>query len=108
MVSKGVFSDFYMLHNNTEQAVLKKRWLDKRTIWSSASPLPLEEIRDYFGTKITLYFEFLRFYTARLAKISLLGLCVMTYAWGKAGWKLDVDLDNAVVCSFSLVMVSML
>ena len=40
---------------------------------------PLDEIRDYFGEKIGLYFAWLGAYTAWLLVPSLVGLCVFVF-----------------------------
>lgn len=40
---------------------------------------PLDEIRDYFGEKIGLYFAWLGSYTAWLLLPSIVGLCVFVF-----------------------------
>ena len=61
--------DTFPLHDDEEIDKLYKKWMKGRIF----NP-PLEEIRDYFGENVALYFSFMSFYTAFLIPIAVLGI----------------------------------
>lgn len=61
-------------------------WNLKRT------KLPIEDIRNYFGSSIGLYFGFIEFYTKALVFPAVFGLLQVLF-----------DLNISLVCSFYVV-----
>lgn len=59
--------------DNSPRAKLAAKWA-RFSVWYKYQPL--DQIRDYFGEKIGLYFAWLGSYTTWLLLPSLVGLCV--------------------------------
>lgn len=76
LIAKEVYSAAYPLHKTNK--TLKDDWarFDKY-----ASYQPLDEIKDYFGVKIALYFAWLGFYTKMLIPISIFGIFCIIYGF---------------------------
>ncbi|XP_065159820.1 anoctamin-1-like isoform X3 [Atheta coriaria] len=84
LLSEGVYKAAYPLHdgslrNNLDPNSLRKKLFDE---WASFPKLakfqPIDEIKDYFGVKIALYYEWLGFYTHMLIPAAIVGfLCVL-------------------------------
>jgi hypothetical protein len=68
--------DCFALHEEEKLARLAKIWVWKRDLHPlpGGKPLPLIEIRDYYGEKIGLYFAWLEHYTKALVWPSAFGL----------------------------------
>jgi len=79
-------SHFRMHHEKTRQE-LKKMWVDRYT-----DKQPIEQIREYFGEKIALYFVFLGFYTTMLWIPALCGV-VLTFTQMYSRYKTG-SMDN--------------
>jgi anoctamin-10/anoctamin-7 len=60
----------FPLHNPKKKKELSEKWL----FWGVKRDSPLDEIRDYFGEKVALYFSFLEFYTRMLILPTVCGL----------------------------------
>jgi hypothetical protein len=61
---------YYPLHDKEFIELLEKHWLPWGIMpWDQ----PIDEIRDYFGEKIGLYFEFLGHYATWLLPLSIVG-----------------------------------
>jgi hypothetical protein len=71
----GAFKSWYPLHDNTILKDLRMRW-----VWQFWKTQPLNDIRDYFGAKIALYFCWLGHYTTWLWCPAMLGLYVFAQA----------------------------
>lgn len=95
MVSQGIYDKFFPLHDGSSKHRNADR--DSRArlakTWGSSSALfkaqPLDDIREYFGERIALYFAFLGFYTTWLWSASLVGVIVFIY-----GIVNSFDIDN--------------
>jgi hypothetical protein len=61
LVKNKVIKNFFHMHNALRRNDLVKRWVFD---WTGRQPI--EDIREYFGEKIALYFVWLGFYTSML------------------------------------------
>ena len=66
------------MQDEAEGADFDSESLQEETAFDFNNPwkLPIDTLRDYFGEKVALYFNFLTFYTYHLSYTSLLGLFV--------------------------------
>ncbi|XP_016949287.1 anoctamin-10 [Drosophila biarmipes] len=83
-VQKGYIEDMFPLHDILY--LERFNWNLKRTT------LPIEDIRNYFGSSIGLYFGFIEFYTKALIFPSVFGILQCVF-----------DLNISLVCSFYVV-----
>ncbi|KAJ3044587.1 Anoctamin-7 [Rhizophlyctis rosea] len=81
LLNDGVFTDLFPLHdgqisklNNTN---LRSQMFNKREL--GILPVRLNDLRDYFGEKIALYFGWLEHYTRWLGFASIIGCVVFAY-----------------------------
>jgi len=59
-VNKGKIASFFPLHDSRRLQVLHDEWLDRKVMpWKQ----PLFKVKEYFGEKIGLYFQFMSHYT---------------------------------------------
>ncbi|XP_024086456.1 uncharacterized protein LOC106670115 isoform X2 [Cimex lectularius] len=91
LIKEKAISAGYPPHDGPYLADLKS----DRSIWNKRQILyyywarwkcfftlqPTEHIREYFGEKVTLYFEWLGFYTVWLVPASLVGICSFMYGF---------------------------
>ncbi|XP_001354971.2 anoctamin-10 [Drosophila pseudoobscura] len=83
-ILKGYIEDMFPLHD-----IL---YLDRFNWNLKRSHLPIEDIRNYFGSSIGLYFGFIEFYTKALIFPAVFG--ILQYLF---------DLNLSIVCSFYVV-----
>ncbi|OQR69010.1 Anoctamin-4-like [Tropilaelaps mercedesae] len=80
LIDKHVFIEAFQLHEGdwsdprSPRGRLYARWACQWT-----SPQPLQDVKEYFGEKISLYFAWLGFYTFMLCPLALLGVGVFVY-----------------------------
>ncbi|XP_069356059.1 anoctamin-10-like isoform X4 [Maniola hyperantus] len=67
-VSRGVVANMFPLHERTALENLRKKWV--KTLFT---PQPLDEISEYFGVKIAMYFAWLGHYTQSLTVPAVVG-----------------------------------
>ncbi|KAL0810979.1 hypothetical protein ABMA28_010272 [Loxostege sticticalis] len=67
-VSRGVVASMFPLHERNALENLRKKWV--KTLFS---PQPLDEINEYFGVKIAMYFAWLGHYTQSLTVPAVVG-----------------------------------
>lgn len=84
MLADGYYTGAYPLHEGhwKEGSVINRRKLlyDNWAYWKRFFKIqPLEHIRNYYGSKIALYFAWLGFYTQMLVVPSILGLIIFIY-----------------------------
>ena len=89
MVRVGAVELFYPLHDGIywdksgsySGRTSLRMWLLKH--WASFRYMfkiqPLDQVRNYFGEKVALYFAFMGFYTNWLTVLSLVGIAVMIF-----------------------------
>uniref|UniRef100_A0A673THP8 Anoctamin n=1 Tax=Suricata suricatta TaxID=37032 RepID=A0A673THP8_SURSU len=71
LVKNGVFETRFALHKGEDK--LKKTWAQWRKM---VQKQPIDDIRDYFGEKVALYFAWLGWYTYMLVPAALVGLAI--------------------------------
>ncbi|XP_072615332.1 anoctamin-9 isoform X5 [Vulpes vulpes] len=71
LVKSGVFETRFVLHKGQDD--LRKEWAQWRRV---LRPQPIDNIRDYFGEKVALYFAWLGWYTYMLVPAAAVGLLV--------------------------------
>ncbi|XP_038279921.1 anoctamin-9 isoform X3 [Canis lupus familiaris] len=71
LVKSGVFETRFVLHKGQDD--LRKDWAQWRRV---LRPQPIDDIRDYFGEKVALYFAWLGWYTYMLVPAAAVGLLV--------------------------------
>lgn len=89
LIEDGSLIGHYPLHNRATREVLCQNWLP----WSIPPwGQPIDAIKDYFGEKIGLYFEFLGHYTTWLLYLTIAGaiMCIeVVIEWGLYGNLVD-------------------
>ncbi|XP_037729760.1 anoctamin-1 isoform X3 [Drosophila subpulchrella] len=84
LIAEGVYSAAYPLHDGeitetgTMRALLYKHWASVPK-WYRYQPL--DDIKEYFGVKIGLYFAWLGYYTYMLLLASIVGVICFLYSW---------------------------
>lgn len=64
---------YFPLHDDPTRDQLQKIWLNwKVKPWEQ----PIDEVKEYLGEKVALYFEFVGHYTTWLLSLSIAGFCV--------------------------------
>ncbi|KAH8276085.1 hypothetical protein KR018_002378 [Drosophila ironensis] len=97
LVQDGVYGCAYTLHDKDDRDRLLKEWANIGK-WKNLQPL--DNIKDYFGAKVALYFAWLGFYTQMLIPISLLGLFCFLYGfvtWSNDPISRDICNDNGTI-----------
>ncbi len=103
LLSTGVISKFYPLHDVVQKQQLAKEWASLAFPRPFLSFQPLDKIRKYFGEEISLYFAFLGFYTTWLWIASLFGAVAFVL------WYVIRDIGrNRLVPILILMMILML
>ncbi|XP_073242923.1 anoctamin-8-like isoform X2 [Porites lutea] len=69
LLSEGVVEKMFPLHNHDDLAKLRKNWVS-----AFFKKQPLDEICQYFGVKIAMYFAWLGMYTKWLVAPAILGI----------------------------------
>ncbi|KAH8256409.1 hypothetical protein KR032_006344 [Drosophila birchii] len=84
LIAEGVYCAAYPLHDGeitetgTMRALLYKHWACVHK-WYRYQPL--DDIKEYFGVKIGLYFAWLGYYTYMLLLASIVGVICFLYSW---------------------------
>ncbi|XP_035297495.1 anoctamin-9 isoform X2 [Cricetulus griseus] len=71
LVKHGVFETMFPLHEGEKD--LKKKWARWRNMFRKQ---PIDDIRNYFGEKVALYFAWLGWYTYMLVPAAVVGLII--------------------------------
>jgi len=87
LVKRGIISKIYPLHQEDKRKALISNWAAPRNMIRHQ---PLDDIRNYFGEEIALYFAWLGFYTKWLVSATLLGIVAFVFylidKGTNAGW----------------------
>ncbi|XP_053349468.1 anoctamin-9 [Clarias gariepinus] len=78
LLSQNVFEASFCLHEGTQQEYLRRKWAN----WGALRYLvsqPVDEIREYFGEKVALYFLWLGWYTRMLIPAAVIGVVIFLY-----------------------------
>mmetsp|Transcript_1336 Transcript_1336/g.1776 ORF Transcript_1336/g.1776 Transcript_1336/m.1776 type:complete len:861 (+) Transcript_1336:116-2698(+) len=102
MLYEGLIKGFFPLHNNKTKARLEESWTWRSWPWV----LPFEQIKNYFGEQVGMYFQFLAHYTKWVLGPSIIGLIVVvvTYTQGKAEGPL-VACYAVFICLWAIFML---
>jgi len=89
---------FFPLHQADKREQLRDKWL----VWDSIFHQPLDDVRNYFGEKIAMYFAFLGFYSRWLVVPSVVGLVFFTLqmAYGR------IDIPGVALYAFFVALWS--
>ena len=98
MIYEGAYQAGYPLHDGpaklesgeqptNDRQRLKRDWARFGRFYKFQ---PYNEIKNYFGSEIALYFAWLGFYTAMLFPLAIIGLIVFLYGIGSAGSHIPV------------------
>ncbi|XP_030322454.1 anoctamin-8 isoform X3 [Calypte anna] len=82
LAARGVIQQVFPLH---EQRILKR--LMKSWVQAVCEAQPLDEICDYFGVKIAMYFAWLGFYTSAMVYPAVFGSLLYTFTESDQEWK---------------------
>ncbi|KFB40363.1 AGAP000095-PB-like protein [Anopheles sinensis] len=66
-------------HKDTTRSIRARLLVDWASVKKCLTYQPLDDIKEYFGVKIALYFTWLGFYTAMLAPAALVGFLCLLY-----------------------------
>ncbi|KAH8406732.1 hypothetical protein KR222_008167 [Zaprionus bogoriensis] len=84
LIAEGVYTTAYPLHDGeiTEEGTMRELLY---TNWACVKKWyryqPLDDIKEYFGVKIGLYFAWLGYYTYMLLLASIVGVGCFLYSW---------------------------
>lgn len=79
LLTDGVYTAAYPLHDGNKRRKLLREWASVRN--AMFKPQPLDEIKEYFGVKIAIYFAWLGFYTKMLIPAALVGVACFFYGF---------------------------
>ena len=96
LLEESVFVSAFPLHDKETRQTLKKNW---GSLLMMHHIQPLEEIRDYYGEKMALYFALLGYYTTMLVFPAVMGVCCFIY--GMATYSKDVPSEE--ICSEAMM-----
>jgi Calcium-activated chloride channel len=85
-----------MQHEPTVKQDLKSRWV---VAVQAPAKAPLNDVRDYFGEKIALYFHFMAHLTTWMLPLAALGLIVYAVTTGTH------DIQHPIAIAFALFVV---
>eukprot|EP00657_Telonema_sp_P-1_P009422 TRINITY_DN3609_c0_g1_i2.p1 TRINITY_DN3609_c0_g1~~TRINITY_DN3609_c0_g1_i2.p1 ORF type:complete len:762 (-),score=247.85 TRINITY_DN3609_c0_g1_i2:108-2393(-) len=103
LIKEGKLLQFYPAHDQEDLEWLKKYWGNFKLMypWREFINQPLERVREYFGTRLALYFTFLGVYTQQLVIPTVLGFITWIIQLATGG----VDAKSAVpLYSFSIIL----
>ena len=92
LVENNEIVAYFPCHDKSEASLLKKSWFV-----CSVQPWeqPIDDIKEYFGEKIALYFEFLGHYTTWLLALTIAGFIM----------ELDIIIQSSTYKSYHLALI---
>lgn len=87
LIKEGTIKQFYPAHNQVEIDFLLQHWGNFKLLWPwrEFTRQPIERVREYFGTRISLYFTFLGLYTKLLIIPTALGIITWIIQMARGG-----------------------
>ena len=99
LLSDHVYTAAYPLHEGKVNADYRSPRMQLIQNWASIKMAfhhqPLDEIKNYFGVKIALYFAWLGFYTSMLIPASVVGVLCFLFGF----FTLDKDIPSKEICN---------
>ena len=97
LLETGCLLGYYPLHDMGPKIQLEKKWLAINTL---PSQQPLEQIKDYFGEKVAMYFGWLGVYTTFLLYAAPFGFLTywVSFGYGRAGKSFAIGTRVDEVC----------
>jgi len=104
MIKKGIYHNMFPVHDGSFKSTQANPNLRTKLTkhWAKAffSYQPLDQIRDYFGEKIALYFAYLGFYTVWLWSLSIIGVICFIFGIAYAFSIPNLVVDQRVAMLF--------
>ncbi|XP_037816445.1 anoctamin-3-like isoform X1 [Lucilia sericata] len=91
LLAEGAYICAYTLHDETDRYLLLNEWATVNRLLHNQ---PLDQIKEYFGAKIAIYFAWLGFYTNMLIPLSLIGLLYLFFGYLTRSW----DIVSTEIC----------
>nr|XP_032521785.1 anoctamin-8 isoform X2 [Danaus plexippus plexippus] len=95
-VSRGVISNMFPLHERASLDYLRQKWVK-----SIFNPQPLDEISEYFGVKVAMYFAWLGHYTQYLTVPAFVGF--IFWIWIKTADEYWKDIAHVLFSLFNVL-----
>ncbi|XP_053958995.1 uncharacterized protein LOC128863716 isoform X1 [Anastrepha ludens] len=96
----GLIVQVFPLHETRSLALLQNSWV--KQIFSSQ---PLDDIAEYFGVKVALYFAWLGHYTCALGVPAVFGTILYASLWGKG--QTAQDMGHVIFSLFNVAWASL-
>ncbi|XP_058986026.1 serine-rich adhesin for platelets isoform X7 [Musca domestica] len=96
----GLIMQIFPLHETKSLASLQKSWV-KQVL----APQPLDDIAEYFGVKVALYFAWLGHYTCALGVPAVFGTILYAFLWGKN--QMAQDMGHVLFSLFNVAWASL-
>ncbi|XP_059220443.1 anoctamin-8 isoform X8 [Stomoxys calcitrans] len=96
----GLITQVFPLHETKSLASLQKSWV-KQVL----APQPLDDIAEYFGVKVALYFAWLGHYTCALGVPAVFGTILYAFLWGKN--QMAQDMGHVLFSLFNVAWASL-
>jgi hypothetical protein len=93
----GTIISFFPLHEPHARDELSRNWLN---LWVKPWEQPIDDVKEYMGEKIALYFEFTGHYTTWLLPLAIGGILVCIDVASEAG--VDQSFDNALLTGYTI------
>lgn len=88
------------MHETSTLTVLKKNWVRK-----VFSVQPIDEIAEYFGVKVALYFAWLGHYTCALGVPAIFGVILWATLYNRS--QVAQDIGHVLFCIFNVAWASL-
>ncbi|KAM7354217.1 anoctamin 8 white walker isoform 12-T15 [Cochliomyia hominivorax] len=96
----GLITQIFPLHETKTLSQLQYSWV--RQIFA---PQPLDDIAEYFGVKVALYFAWLGHYTCALGVPAVFGTILYAFLWGKG--QTAQDMGHVLFSLFNVAWASL-